>query len=241
MTRKKAFTPLEIQTYRHNRRSPKGDLSLTGFTLIELLVVIAIIGVVIAVIAPAMGKAREGARRAQCASNLRQIGIAWQLYLEDHNETFPVHTEGLQYTFGGLGDTDEATAGRPLNPYVYIYSRNDRGAIELFRCPSDVGPESDFIRWGNSYSFNAWILLCPGGKKLTSITAPYSKLMLTYDNPYYRSHHGGVIPNINFNVLFLDGHVKMYHYWNDLSGEMDSADPNKDVHCDPTPGNGQYW
>jgi prepilin-type N-terminal cleavage/methylation domain-containing protein len=51
-----------------------------GFTLIELLVVIAIIAVLIALLLPAVQAAREAARRAQCASNLRQIGLAMQNY-----------------------------------------------------------------------------------------------------------------------------------------------------------------
>src|SRR5437660_12242245 len=61
----------------------------TGFTLIELLVVIAVIAILAAILFPVFAQARESARKATCQSNLKQIGLAFQLYLQDHDETFP--------------------------------------------------------------------------------------------------------------------------------------------------------
>ncbi|MBC8008722.1 MAG: DUF1559 domain-containing protein [Burkholderiales bacterium] len=72
-----------------SRRQALRVRAASGFTLIELLTVIAIIGILAAIIIPVVGRVRESARASQCLSNLRQIGTATRLYVDEHKGMAP--------------------------------------------------------------------------------------------------------------------------------------------------------
>ncbi|HHX39440.1 MAG TPA: DUF1559 domain-containing protein [Armatimonadetes bacterium] len=87
--------------FRRSVLRPQGH----GFTLIELLVVIAIIAILAAILFPVFARARENARKAACQSNLKQIGNALMMYVQDYDETLPIVTTAIS---GGyrVGDPD---------------------------------------------------------------------------------------------------------------------------------------
>src|SRR5256714_15149834 len=82
MTHLLALPPARRETELHMRRN-------AAFTLIELLVVIAIIAILAAILFPVFAKAREQARKTACTSNVKQLGLAWMMYVQDYDETFP--------------------------------------------------------------------------------------------------------------------------------------------------------
>src|SRR2546423_15568812 len=82
MTHLLALPPARRETELHMRRN-------AAFTLIELLVVIAIIAILAAILFPVFARAREQARKTACTSNVKQLGMAWMMYVQDYDETFP--------------------------------------------------------------------------------------------------------------------------------------------------------
>jgi len=95
-----------------------------GFTLIELLVVIAIIAILAAILFPVFASAREKSRQISCASNMKQLGMAFQLYAEDNDETI---AQGCDHSPGYF--TGPGWAGQ-----IYPYLRS----ASVFTCPDDT-------------------------------------------------------------------------------------------------------
>ena len=117
--------------------------TITAFTLIELLVVISIIALLIALLMPALSIARESGRRAVCMSNLRQIGIATEMYKQENNQFIPpcIVREGAldQESWDGfIQPFINANAPRPERPGYEAGASFD--VVDAFICPSDQVP-----------------------------------------------------------------------------------------------------
>jgi prepilin-type N-terminal cleavage/methylation domain-containing protein/prepilin-type processing-associated H-X9-DG protein len=111
--------------------------SRRAFTLIELLVVIAIIAILAAILFPVFAQARDKARQTACLSNIKQLGLGFQQYSQDYDETLP---------FAGIGMTVGGPWDRLVTPYTSISVTaggvtGDAGAearASILKCPSDA-------------------------------------------------------------------------------------------------------
>jgi prepilin-type N-terminal cleavage/methylation domain-containing protein/prepilin-type processing-associated H-X9-DG protein len=101
-----------------------------GLTLVEVIIAIVIIGVLVAVLLPFRHASRQGARRANCKSNLRQIGLACHLYADDNNGYFP----NCAWRYPAAFDGYWPAAGSGLNALKMLYPTYVDNA-KLFKCP----------------------------------------------------------------------------------------------------------
>lgn len=107
-----------------------------GFTLIELLVVIAIIALLLSILMPAMRKIKEIAREVGCKSNLRNIGLAVQMYLDDYERKIP-HTRSSNRHRWFLDDNITYRKPGTSDTYWGIYYKDYiKGQTKIFGCPS---------------------------------------------------------------------------------------------------------
>ena len=179
-----------------------------GFTVIELFVVIAIIAILAAILFPVFARAREKARQSTCQSNLKRLGAAFEVYLEDHPLELAELAESTNF------ELEKALS------WNLVSSVDDTVMSPSFRCPTDNREYSDKVTGYDgqliSYGWNSLtiaksqgrdperpqelVLACDAyNSRLSSPASPFEN----EDETYLAFWH-----NEGANFLFFDHHVK---------------------------------
>jgi prepilin-type N-terminal cleavage/methylation domain-containing protein len=175
-----------------------------AFTLIELLVVVAIIAILAALLLPTLSRAKERGRTAVCLSNLHQMGVALQLYVDENHDTLPL-----------MNDFSTNPLMTNQYPPVNIVLTNQLGSQQVLRCPSDN--KQIFEMTGASYSWNSALngqnADHPNFLKLTDVPG---KIPLFYDKEAFHAANG---PHHGLNFLYADQHIRNFLNRHDLTSQ----------------------
>lgn len=208
----------------------------SGFTLIELLVVISIISLLIAILLPALAKARQSAYTIQCASNIRQIGMGTFLYAQDYDD----YLLGAVVKYVKYYGNDLTPTGRPWYELLAKIGKNSRISYNLiyptsFSCPAvptrfslaslprsynETGSSGVLLHYAmnkhNGSTIHNYADFPP--RRVSSIARP-TVYRMNMDGLYGIDHYSGLDYRTkvgdrhqsSFNIVFGDGHAALQH------------------------------
>ena len=205
---------------RFREPPPRGGKG--AFTLIELLVVIAIVAILAAMILPALARAKEKGRTAQCANNLRQWGLAYRMYADDKADFLPRRGQGVQ-TLQEIDRPTDWFNALPvyfgLQSFQWMISNNVPPvayAQSLFICPSAANPGGTyFLPYAMNMNLCPWNLPLP--TRFGDVVQP-TRVVTMADAPgQYASTYPSAQPYSiiarhakRLNLLFLAGQVQSF-------------------------------
>jgi len=219
-----------LMTFSNYRKPSRG---VSGFTLIELLVVIAIIAILAAILFPVFAQAREKARQTSCLSNVKQIGTALTMYVQDFDEALPMTYSQDTFENGQRVSRDWCV---DLAPYIKVGNPvSDAKVISgvlrkdlytanqpFYQCPSKA-ESRDTRGFRRGYGYNNWLAKFPPNAPVTlaDFKAPAEHLAFTevfgevdrvvpFKTPGDARFRPEARHSEGLNITFADGHAKWF-------------------------------